>query len=134
MQASGVHTSPKHSLSHILQKLDLLLKLVGRKLSCYSKTSSTGKFRSRCSRDREARRSSKAIGCQFARIYLSAVSANFFESRILVMPWEGFLHSKSSSVHKTNLPHIYIYTENTKYYFFISGLTGVLLGCYRGVT
>ena len=48
-------------LLHFLQKLDLLLKLFGRKLSCYSKTSSTGKFRSRCSRDREARRSSKPL-------------------------------------------------------------------------
>ena len=88
----NVRTSPKMSLSvkqiffgfldlliHLLQKLNLLLKHVVRKLSCCSDKSSTGKFRGHCSQDQETPISSEAIACQFVCIYLSAVSANLFE-------------------------------------------------------
>ena len=74
-------------LESLLQKLSLLLKHVRRKLSCFSTKSSTRRFRSHCSWDREASGSSEAIARQFARRYLSAVSANFFEYQVLVKPW-----------------------------------------------
>ena len=74
-------------LLSLLQKLNLLLKHVGRKRLCCSTTSSTWQFRSHCSQDQEAPESSKAIAFQFARRYLSAASAYFFDYRVLVMPW-----------------------------------------------
>ena len=83
------HASCLHLLIHLLQNLNLLLKHVGRKLSCCSNTSSTGKFRSHCSWDREERGSSKAIACHFARRYFSAASSNFFEHRVLAIPGPG---------------------------------------------
>ena len=70
-------------LLYVLQKLNLLLKQGRRK--CCSKTSSTGKFRSSCSRDWEALGSSEAIAHQFTLKYLYAASANFSEYRVLVM-------------------------------------------------
>ena len=60
MRTSGVDTPEICCLGFLpfllflLQKLKLLLKHVGRKLACCCKTSSSGKFRSHCSRDREA--------------------------------------------------------------------------------
>ena len=59
---------------------------IGRKLSCFSDTSSTGKFRSHCSRDKYDDLKLSIKTCQFTRSRLSAGSANFFEDRVLAMP------------------------------------------------
>ena len=75
-----------HLLLHLLQKLNLLMKHVGRKLSCFSDMSSTRKSRSHCSRDRETPGSSEAAARYIASRYLSAVSPNFFKYQVLAMP------------------------------------------------
>ena len=71
-----------HLLLHLLQKLNLLMKHVGRKLSCFSDRSSTRKSRSHCSRDRETPGSSEAAARYIASRYLSAVSPNFFKYQV----------------------------------------------------
>lgn len=75
-----------HLLLHLLQKLNLLMKHVGRKLSCFSDMSSTRKSRSHCSRDRETPGSSEAAARYIASRYLSAVSPNFFKYQVLAIP------------------------------------------------
>ena len=75
-----------HLLLHLLQKLNLLMKHVGRKLSCFSDMSSTRKSRSHCSRDRETQGSSEAAARYIASRYLSAVSPNFFKYQVLATP------------------------------------------------
>ena len=74
------------SLVTYFTKVEFTPETCREKLSCYSKISSTGKFRTHCSRDLEAPRRSEVIACQFACIYLSAASANFFEYQVLIMP------------------------------------------------